>query len=279
MTKDSKKINKLLMKIEDPYDFRKMAPMGYDFLLKSAVGKHQHEYRRRVAVFSKHYNYHFKKSKNAYEIKSLNEISLNLEDQVPFDDSLTSLLFKRESIRSFVKSNIELGELSFLLKLSAGIKSKYPNTSILQKRFYPSGGALYTLKIYVDIRNSISIPKGLYLFNPYRNSLGLINGDYDDQNRFSFHNDSQEKNIIENSACEIIVTTDPRVSLAKYGEHGWRAILMESGFLGQNLWLISLGLGFNSYPCTSLNLKFFEKYFRSSVKMELPLISFIFGKE
>lgn len=273
------KSNKTVRKIEDPYDIGRLAPLGYNFLLTAAIGKHRHEYKRRVAIFSKNYNWHFKNSKKFYEHKYLSEIALNFEDEVSFNDSITDLLFKRESVRVFQKSNIELRQLSFLLKISAGIKTKFPSINTLQKRFYPSGGGLYPLKIYVDVRNSNDIPKGLYQFNPYRNSLCLINKDYDDQDRMKFHNDAQALDVVSNSAFELIVTALPKVSLDKYGEHGWKAILMEAGFLGQNLWLISLALDFESYPCTSLNFNFFEKFFRSSVKFEIPLISFVFGKK
>lgn len=262
--------------LKDPYNVRSLAPLGYDFLLYSAIGYHKIEYMKRLSKFEKDYDEHFQSSKIFYKYPHCITVPLS-NDKVNFDDSLTSALFKRQSVRNFEGRKIGFNIVSFLLKLSVGIKTTKTSTEKVQKRMYPSGGGLFSCKVYVDVRNVEKLENGIYLYNPYDQSLQFINDDYNIKERSLFHNQSVEHENKEKASFEILISTSPHVALKKYGEHAWKVIMIEAGAILENLWLVGIGLGLSSCPLTSLNFYHFERYYRTNIKYELPLISLLMG--
>lgn len=147
--------------------------------------------------------------------------------------SLINVLKKRVSGRSFSGKKIFLDMLSSLLYYSAGefnIKSQ-------ARRLYPSAGARYPLEIYLIIKNS-EIENGIYHYYVKNNSLEKI-GTYDNTpfSKYTGQNWSDKAN------CLIIISGVFERTTAKYGDRGYRHVMVEAGIVIENLYLVSAALG------------------------------------
>jgi len=132
-----------------------------------------------------------------------------------------------------------------LLYYSYGIRksSKTPDDIKWSYRFVPSAGGLYPMEIYVAVFNS-SIGQGIYHYNPEKNSLIMIKeGDY---TMYLQQNAGANPWVdLSTASCMVLTTSFFERQLIKYGERAYRFMLMEIGFVAQNMNLISetIGLG------------------------------------
>lgn len=174
--------------------------------------------------------------------------------QICLDKDITSpsnlleeVIIKRRSIREYVKYSITLQEISKILHYSygitdriifeiAGVKLKQP------LRAAPSGGALYPIEIYVATLQS-EIEEGLYHYNPRDHVLEqLKKGNKVSE---SLANGTSYPEIVRSCGVVFILTGVFNRIKFKYGERGYRYVLLEAGHIAQNIYLIatSLNLG------------------------------------
>ncbi len=141
------------------------------------------------------------------------------------------LLKQRYSKREFAKS-ISFSEVSNILYWSGGMKKDFT-------RFYPSAGGRYPLEIYIVALNVDSLESGIYHFNIKKNLLELILKGYfkDEAIRLSGNQEWIKDCGIVISISAVFGRTE-----IKYGERGYRYVLMEAGHLAQNLYLVSEAL-------------------------------------
>ena len=150
---------------------------------------------------------------------------------------LFDLISSRKTDRNFSNDSLTLEKLSILLKYACGIieGSEFP------RRAYPSGGARYPLEVYPIIFNSFAgVPAGVYHYNPKEHALDTLV-------QHSFSNDDIAQLAtypwVQHASALIVVTAVFWRSQMKYGERGYRYILLEAGHLGQNVYLASTALG------------------------------------
>lgn len=148
--------------------------------------------------------------------------------------TLEKTLKTRKSVRNMNSSRLSLKEMSPLLYWSAGIKKI--NSTNSSKRFYPSAGGRYPLEIYLISMKS-ELPNGLYHYYLKHNSLEKL---------LLFDNFYSKKYFkqawISRASCLVIITALFKRTITKYGDRGYRHILMEAGHLGQNIYLVSSAL-------------------------------------
>jgi len=265
-------IDNLKKKLDDPFDTNSYCPIAVKYLLESDIYLQGSIYRQRKIDFQKNENFLFREHNQDYFISSPQSFKLS-QNPVQFNDSITELLFKRESTRQFRKQPMCFDTLSFLLLMSLGLKD---NSKIKSKRMYPSGGALYTNRVYLDIRNVSGLERGIYLFNPYLESLDLVNDNIEDIDRLNLQNKT-DPDVIKNSCLQFLVTIRPQLSAIKYGELSLKLALIETGHLMQNIALISTGLGLAGYTSCALNLKQSEKSLRTNSLGEFLIYSYSVG--
>jgi len=149
--------------------------------------------------------------------------------------SLYSTLINRKSSRIFSSSKLSIKTISTLLYFSAGLKvNKFP---IFFKRFYPSAGAKYPLEIYTISLNT-ELPQGIYhyyLKSHRLEKLWLIKNKHEVINCFN-------QKWINDCALLILITAIFKRTIIKYGDRGYRYILIEAGHLAQNIYLLSSAL-------------------------------------
>ena len=180
----------------------------------------------------------YKKYRLSPQIK-LPEKENFLPNAKTFDDVVTS----RRSVRDFGKEKLSLSELSKVLHQSYGITGeiKRPDGGTIPLRSAPSGGALYPAEIYLGIRNVSGVEPGIYHYNVPDHALELLNSG--DPTEKLYEVCCQQEYTREASVVFLISGVLQRTK-RKYGERGYRYVLLDVGHLGQNIYL----------SCTSLNL-------------------------
>lgn len=172
----------------------------------------------------------------------LNRIPLS--SKIGQDKIIANIINSRRSIRKFSGKPITYDDLSYLLYASCGLRnlSKSLNES---KRPYPSAGARYPLEIYPLILNCKGIKNGLYHYSVKENSLEvLLEEDLQKWLNKAFGKEEWLKNI----AALFLITGVLGRTHIKYGDRGYRYILIEAGHLAQNLCLLATELGLGSCP-------------------------------
>ena len=109
------------------------------------------------------------------------------------------------------------------------------------RRAYPSGGARYPLEVYPIVFDGVEgIPAGVYHYNVKEHALDTIAAR-------SFSNDDIAKLAtypwVQRSSALIVITAVFWRSQMKYGERGYRYVMLEAGHMGQNIYLSSTALG------------------------------------
>ena len=182
-----------------------------------------------------------------------------LDDKPPSADFF-ELIKKRRSRRDFTRTPITKRELSLFLKYSCG------NTGSLEKsrhrRAQASGGARFPIDIYPIVfrsaqartpKESLDDPTGqaqtdaenvlkagLYHYNVKDHALDVL---WDRE--FSDEDIGQIFTYpwVKDAAIGIVMTAVFSRNQNKYGERGYRYILLEAGHIGQNMYLVSEALG------------------------------------
>lgn len=150
------------------------------------------------------------------------------------DIRLAEVFYKRLSSRKFSRQGLDLQQMSNFLFFSAGLRSNLPPW--VANRFYPSPGGRYTLETYLISLNS-DLPRGVYHYNLREHSLEIL------QELKRFKKDYYfNQNWIDQASCIILVTATFNRNTIKYGLRGYRHVLVESGHLGQNFYLVGSAL-------------------------------------
>ena len=148
------------------------------------------------------------------------------------------LIEKRRSERDFTGKSIELRALSTLLRYSCGIRS---GATERRSRAQPSGGGRFPIEVYpVVFKGSDELRSGLYHYNVKEHALDVLwqrpFTKADISGLFTY-------DWAQNASLAIIMTAVFGRNQMKYGERGYRYILLEAGHIGQNIYLNAEALG------------------------------------
>lgn len=151
--------------------------------------------------------------------------------------SLKKVLDARSSQRSTgAHTPLDSATIGSLITYAVGIKKNKPKP---QTRYYPSAGARYPLEIYV-IPNHVTglTRRSVYHYN--------VRGDYFEVRSVAatdrLDQCFQQKFVAQSDAVIVITGIFKRTTM-KYGERGYRYALIESGHVGQNLYLLAAAMG------------------------------------
>jgi SagB-type dehydrogenase family enzyme len=139
---------------------------------------------------------------------------------------------------------INLNELAAILYFAYGQTRKNQGTQFPRPfRTVPSGGALYPLEIYCHTVHATGLIAGLYHYNPSRHDLRLLQPG-DRTNEFAAA--MVQGDIAQNCSALFFITAIFERTVFKYGNKGYRFVLLEAGHVAQNIALAAAGLGFGS---------------------------------
>ena len=112
----------------------------------------------------------------------------------------------------------------------------------VERRPYPSGGAVYPLRFYLVVDRCDGLTPGLYVYDPNRHSLSLVR-DYDAQvARMVEDAHSAMGRLGRPQALMVIAASFPEV-FWKYSRVGYALILKDLGVVIQNLYLAAEAAG------------------------------------
>lgn len=204
------------------------------FNLPTTLAEKFHE-KTKIKRYIDPYKYDPKKWEKIYykAYARLDEIVLpksNLKKSI-----LKEVFDDRKSSRKTSYKLLTISNIANILYYSAGIKNtkdyRFPN------RFYPSAGARYPLEIYILPFNS-DLKKGIYHYYLKNHSLEkLLDFDNFDYNKYF------NQTWIKKASCLILITAMFKRTTLKYGDRGYRYIMIEAGHLGQNIYLVCSALG------------------------------------
>ncbi len=156
--------------------------------------------------------------------------------EVTRQHDLFQAIRERRSGRDPHKGKVMLEEIATLLRYSCGEVRAQEN-----KRAQPSGGERYPIEAYVLVfLGSPGLTPGIYHYAVGEHVLEVLS------NREFSAEDIREIFPIAwvgNAACTILLTAVFDRTKRKYGERGYRYILLEAGHIGQNLSLVAAALG------------------------------------
>lgn len=149
----------------------------------------------------------------------------------------------RTSRRDFSGETLDLETFGRLLFLSYGVRGRRKiEGQWLHERNAPSAGGLFPLELYAATRSITGLEDGLYHYDPRRHAVSQIlpRTVQDDLAAIVLSQD-----MVRRANAIIIITAIPYRTMWKYGQRGYRFVLMECGHVGQSLYLLggALGLG------------------------------------
>jgi SagB-type dehydrogenase family enzyme len=160
--------------------------------------------------------------------------------------SFEDVLARRVSARGFADAPITLAQLAKVLLAGTAVTrtnedNAYPNPF----RAVPSGGALYPLEVYVAARSVDGLAPGLYHLDPEDRELDDL-GRGDQTAALASH--VIQPDLLATAAACVLVTAVFYRSTFKYGDRGYRFVLLEAGHLVQSFCLAATSIDLASTP-------------------------------
>ncbi|HZH13078.1 MAG TPA: SagB/ThcOx family dehydrogenase [Archangium sp.] len=170
-----------------------------------------------------------------------------LPQELPASEkSLDEVLVGRESARRFQQGDLHLVELAKALFMGYGITRDNSDTHFPRPfRTIPSGGALYPLEIYVHATRVQGLEPGLYHYDPEDSSLDVLRVG-DDSGILA--SSAFQPELVQDAAAILLVSAVFMRSTFKYGDRGYRFVLLEAGHLAQNVILTTREMGLAAVP-------------------------------
>ncbi len=158
--------------------------------------------------------------------------------QVP-EMSLRQVVEQRRTLRRYSGQPLTMEELAYLLWMSQGVKrvSTRPSTA----RTVPSAGARHAFETYVLVNQVEGLQPGLYRYLAIEHSLLPANLDPEisEQITKACHNQSQ----VRASAVTFVWVAVTKRMVYRYGQRGYRYMLLDAGHVCQNLYLAAENIG------------------------------------
>lgn len=165
-----------------------------------------------------------------------------LPPEAPSSAGLDEVLLGRVSARGFGPGPIDAADLGGVLRRMQSVTRDNEDTDFPRPfRSAPSGGALYPLELYVWARSVEGLPPGLYHYDPYHHEL-------DDLGPVELESAFVQQPLVGSAAAGILICPVFFRSVFKYGERGYRFVLLEAGHVAQNALLACAGRGLAAVP-------------------------------
>lgn len=146
----------------------------------------------------------------------------------------------RSSERDFSGAAIDLNEAALLMQYASGVT----DTTLADgrpRRTHPSAGGRYPLEMYViNFIASPGFPSGVYHYNIKRHAFEVL-----EERTFSSEDKKRwfTDEFVDKASVAVIMTALFWRTQNKYGERGYRYVILEAGHIGQNLYLLANALG------------------------------------
>jgi len=162
--------------------------------------------------------------------------------------SVEKALSERRSLRQYSNEALTVPEISQLLWAAQGITNERDAPSRWNQdyewqggyRTAPSAGALFPLELYLIAANVDGMPQGVYKYAPKDHSITRV---ADGDKRGDIFEVGLKQLSIKYAPAQIIIAAVYERTSVKYGDRSKRYIFIETGHVGQNIYLQSAALG------------------------------------
>lgn len=162
--------------------------------------------------------------------------------EVGFDEAVRS----RVTARGFGTGAVSLHQLAKVLSTGYGVTRDNVGTHYPRPfRAVPSGGALYPLELYVHATRVDDLDPGLYHYDPEDHSLDVLPARNQVSSIASY---MVQPELTLGASAVIFVSAVFFRSIFKYGDRGYRFVLIEAGHLAQNAILAAHSLNLATAP-------------------------------
>lgn len=160
-------------------------------------------------------------------------------------DALAAAIGRRVSCRRFSDAAVPLGDVARLLRLAYGVGRHHAGgPQGMYDRPVPSGGGLYPLEVNLLVRAVDGLVPGVHHFVPTADGVELVREGALPPSLLTYLFMGQP--WVPEAAFVVVLSAVPGRSLEKYGDRGYRYLLLEAGHLMQNLNLVGWSLGIGS---------------------------------
>jgi SagB-type dehydrogenase family enzyme len=146
---------------------------------------------------------------------------------------------QRRSLRRYSQKSLTLKELSYLLWCTQGVKQA--EAGLHTFRTVPSAGARHTFETFVLANRVEGLQPLLYQYMALEHKLGIVSHDDRIAEKIMFGCLGQK--MITTSAATFIWVADIKRMTWRYGQRGYRYILLDAGHVCQNLYLAAESIG------------------------------------
>ncbi len=154
---------------------------------------------------------------------------------------LADLLSNRVTCRTFADTALEAEQLGRLLWAGYGIVSQSTLGALeFLDRPSPSGGGLYPLELYAILGRTDGVPPGVYHYVPLHHGLEQLREVALPRRLLTYLFMGQD--YAAAAGAIIVLTAVVGRSLHKYGDRGYRYLLLEAGHVAQNVNLAAVAL-------------------------------------
>jgi SagB-type dehydrogenase family enzyme len=152
---------------------------------------------------------------------------------------LREAIERRRSVRNYTRTPLKIGELSYLLWCTQGVKEVIPGACTI--RSVPSAGARHSFETYLLVNSVDSLQHGLYRLIATQHRLCML----DDEDRLTRRavDACYGQEFVGTSAVTFIWAAVVYRMTWRYGERGYRYIHLDAGHVCQNLYLSALSIG------------------------------------
>ncbi len=151
---------------------------------------------------------------------------------------LTTAINARRSIRKYTDEPLTLGELSYLLWCTQGVRQVTPRPATL--RTVPSAGSRHAFETYVLCNRVKGLTPGLYRYVAVGHKLAVQDLGEGIADRVAAACLGQ---YVVQSAASFVWAADAYRMFWRYQERGYRYLLLDAGHVCQNLYLASQAVG------------------------------------
>lgn len=141
------------------------------------------------------------------------------------------LLEQRRSLRKYASTTLTLDELAYLLWSTQGVQ-KITDTHTL--RTVPSAGSRHAFETYLLVTNVNGLTPGVYRYLALNHELAQVDISEGIINKVV---EASRMKFIENAAVTFIWAAVTERMTWRYGDRGYRYLLLDAGHVCQNLYL------------------------------------------
>jgi SagB-type dehydrogenase family enzyme len=165
---------------------------------------------------------------------------LELAPLAPVPGSLAGALDRRRSALPDTTRPLSSGSVGSVL--AAAHRSRLREG--VDRRPAPSAGALYPLELYAIALRVDGLTPGIFHYDPYGHGLARLG----DAAPAGLAATVPDESLVDRVACALVLTAVFWRSRFKYGQRGYRFVLLEAGHVAQNALLAAAALGVAALP-------------------------------